>query len=111
MWRILLSGGCNEPADQQSVGFIKGMISARRELRDATRDATTVETSNALLNEILCRSAADLEMLMTDTPEGRYPYAGIPWYSTTIGREELITALQMIWCNTSVARGVLRRLA
>ena len=108
---IFLIIGCNQPADQHSVGFIKGMISARRELRDATRDATTVETSNALLNEILCRSAADLEMLMTDTPEGRYPYAGIPWYSTTFGRDGLITALQMLWCDPSVARGVLRRLA
>jgi len=108
---IFLIVGCNQPADQPAVGFIKGMISARRELRDATHDATTVETSNALLNEILCRSAADLEMLMTDTPEGRYPYAGIPWYSTTFGRDGLITALQMLWCDPSVARGVLRRLA
>jgi glycogen debranching enzyme len=109
---IGLTVGCNEPPSwQRVVSFTTGLLAAGRELRAATRDATTVETSNELFNEILCRSAADLQMLMTDTPDGRYPYAGIPWYSTTFGRDGLITAIQMLWCDPGIARGVLRRLA
>ena len=99
MWPIFLAVGCNQPAGQRPPTFAKGLLTARREQRNATRGAAAIETSNDLLNEILCRSMADLQMLMTDTPEGPYPYAGIPWYSTTFGRDGLITALQMLWCE------------
>ena len=107
---LFLSISCNRPKSRP-VPFMRGLIAARREMRDATRARTSVETSNARFNDILCRSAADLGILMTDTPQGRYPYAGIPWYSTTFGRDGLITALQMLWWSPDVARGVLRRLA
>ena len=110
MQPIFVAVSC-DPTQPRPLPFLRGLIAARRELRDTARDRTSVETSNTRFNEMLCRSAADLSILMTDTPQGRYPYAGIPWFSTTFGRDGLITALQMLWWSPLVAKGVLRRLA
>jgi glycogen debranching enzyme len=102
---------CNKPAAPKPIPFFRGLLAHRREMRQLTSGATSIETSNDIFNEVLCQSMADLNMLMTDTPQGRYPYAGIPWYSTTFGRDGIITALQMLWIDPRVALGVLRRLA
>lgn len=91
--------------------FFRGLVALKRELTAATRNIASVETSNSLVNEILCRSMADLYMLRTTTQDGPYPYAGIPWYSTTFGRDGIITAMQMLWVDPAIAAGVLRRLA
>src|SRR5262245_6622479 len=91
--------------------FTAALLSARREMRGSQAGAASVVTTNEVFNEMLCRGAADLAMLTTKTPQGPYPYAGIPWFSTTFGRDGIITALQMIWLAPEIARGVLRRLA
>src|SRR6478736_3797652 len=102
---------CDQPKETRPLAFFHAMFAAKRDLKHATYRAASVQTSNDIFNEVLCRSVADLYMLMTDTPEGPYPYAGIPWYSTTFGRDGLITALETLWLDPSIARGVLRRLA
>jgi glycogen debranching enzyme len=108
---LFVAASCNKPAGFKPAPFFRGLLAHRREMRRSTLGATSIETSNDIFNEVLCQSMADLNMLMTDTPQGRYPYAGIPWYSTTFGRDGLITALQMLWIDPRIARGVLKRLA
>jgi glycogen debranching enzyme len=101
---------CN-PSAPQPAPFVRSLLYAHRELRQAAQGAAVVQTSNPEFDTVLRRSMADLAMLTTQTPQGPYPYAGTPWYSTTFGRDGLITALQMLWVDPRIARGVLFRLA
>jgi glycogen debranching enzyme len=108
---ISLAIGCGMPDPPKPVSPVRALRAVHRSRRAASRGICTVETSNDVLNEVLCRSMSDLYMLISDTPQGPYPYAGIPWYSTTFGRDGLITAMQMLWLDSRIAQGVLRRLS
>jgi glycogen debranching enzyme len=78
----------------------------------AARSRTSrVEASSELFDQWLRRSTADIAMMVSETPHGPYPYAGIPWFSTPFGRDGLITALSMLWADPTLARGVLQFLA
>jgi glycogen debranching enzyme len=103
--------GGAEPARPRADRFFVGLRAARRALRRSTARASSVATSNEIFNEMLRRSIADLYMLVTDTPQGPYPYAGIPWFCTAFGRDGIITAMQLLWVDPAIARGVLKFLA
>ena len=92
-------------------GFISGLNATKREIRNRLRNQATIETGNGEFNAVLRRCAADLAVLTTETADGPYPYAGIPWFSTAFGRDGLITALETLWLNPALARGVLCHLA
>ncbi|QJP17542.1 amylo-alpha-1,6-glucosidase [Starkeya sp. ORNL1] len=91
--------------------FFVGLRDARRALRYASSRAASVATSNDVFNEAARRSISDIYTLITEKPEGPYPYAGIPWFSTVFGRDAIVTALQMLWIDPKIAKGVLRHLA
>ena len=91
--------------------FFKALRDARRALRRSAARAAAIVTSNDIFNEAARRSISDLYMLATDTPEGPCPYAGIPWFSTVFGRDALITAMELLWLDPALARGVLLHLA
>ncbi|WP_370073986.1 amylo-alpha-1,6-glucosidase [Salipiger bermudensis] len=110
---LFIEIGCdaNGAEDPPSRLFFRSLRDARRALRRSSSRAATVQSSNEIFNETMRRSVSDLYMLMTDTEEGPYPYAGVPWFSTVFGRDALITAREMLWLDPAVARGVLLHLA
>lgn len=83
----------------------------RQLIRAGTNNDCAVETSNEHFNSWFGRSLADLQMMITKTAHGYYPYAGVPWFSTPFGRDGIITALETLWMNPKIARGVLGYLA
>ena len=93
------------------IAFLRALWEDSRARRAAMARTATVVTSDTAFDEMIGRSVADLHMLTTNTPEGPYPYAGVPWFSTVFGRDALVTAWLMLWLDPSVALGVLRHLA
>ena len=70
-----------------------------------------VRSNHDLFEVWVQRSRRDLHLLLTETPDGFVPYAGIPWYVAAFGRDALITALQVLPFEPAIAAGTLRFLA
>jgi glycogen debranching enzyme len=121
-WRIMLA-----PGESRAVQLTARCERDRRSSSGATRQASlaaiahrraervqraaSLTSSHEGFHELLMRARADLDMLITATPDGLYPYAGIPWFSTAFGRDGLVTALECLWLDPALAAGTLRFLA
>lgn len=101
----------HEDAPQQRVEFEDALHSLMMERASNPLSRVSIQTSSEQFNNWLRRSQSDLAMMVTKTPYGPYPYAGVPWYSTIFGRDGIITALELLWLAPEIARGVLNYLA
>jgi glycogen debranching enzyme len=106
-----ISIACEVGTPHDDVRFTDIVDRAREAVAARAIRACLVTSSNESLNGWFSRSSADLHMMLTETPFGLYPYAGIPWFSTPFGRDGIITALQTLWAAPDIARGVLGFLA
>jgi len=84
---------------------------ARRRMRTKQRRGARILSSGPLFDQWMRQSRSDLALLTSELETGPYPYAGIPWFSTPFGRDAVITALQTLWLDPGLAKGVLRFLA
>ncbi len=101
---------CADEASDDS-GIVTAYRAKRREAQRKSEGIATVASSNDVFNRLMSRCTSDVYALLARTPQGVYPHAGIPWYSTVFGRDGIITALFMLWVDPSIARGVLRYLS
>jgi len=100
-----------EPEKLNFVGYTEAFSSASSELTAVAAEFAQITSSNSRFSDWIARSMSDLQMMMAGNPERNYPYAGVPWFSTVFGRDGIITALQTLWQNPEVAKGVLDYLA
>lgn len=100
-----------EAPPPQFTPFDAALSQAVHASRVHDANSCEVDTSNQQFNEWLSRSRSDLQMLVTETPQGPYPYAGVPWFSTPFGRDGIWTALEVLWIQPEIAGGVLRFLS
>ena len=73
--------------------------------------ATTFESDNPLVNQVIRRSIDDLSVLINATPDGQaYVAAGVPWFSALFGRDALITGIEAMafapWLTTDALRAL-----
>jgi glycogen debranching enzyme len=98
-------------SSQPRPGYDPARRSVKSEAAQLRAESARIESSRSEFNDSIERSGSDIFMMTTKTRQGLYPYAGVPWFSVPFGRDGIITALQMLWVNPSIAQGVLGFLA
>jgi glycogen debranching enzyme len=91
--------------------FFSTLTGRTDQFKKAIASDCRINSSAAEFNAWVSRSQSDLHLLISQTENGPYPYAGVPWFSTPFGRDGLICSLQTLWINPKIAKGVLGFLA
>lgn len=105
---FFITTACEEGREEVKADPYQVAIVVRREAqRRWGGDPCRITTSSEQFDAWVDRSLADLQMMITATEHGPFPYAGVPWYSCPFGRDAIITAYGLLWVNPAVARAVL----
>lgn len=109
---IQLQMSCEENGSHhEMVAYPQALERAFAEMRTSAKSFPDIHSSNSRFNDWIKRSLADVQMMTIGNREQNYPYAGVPWFSTVFGRDGIITAIETLWLDPSIAAGVLEFLA
>jgi glycogen debranching enzyme len=85
--------------------------SLRGSQREWLEEHAEVSSDDPHLDHVIRRSMMDLRMLRTRLRDREFFAAGIPWFVTLFGRDSIITALQTLAYDHTIAEQTLRLLA
>ncbi|HEY7368922.1 MAG TPA: glycogen debranching N-terminal domain-containing protein, partial [Thermoanaerobaculia bacterium] len=105
--RFLQTVFCHSGAEPEATPRLAS--AARAASAAASRPA--IATSHEPFDDWVRRSDADLQMMLSEQATGPYPDAGVPWFCTPFGRDGILTAIETLWLDPAMARGVLKYLA
>jgi glycogen debranching enzyme len=109
---IALAIGCRSATQPVQIStYARSLVAAEEKARTDGRPPCQVDSTDQAFNAWMQRATADIGMMLTSTPHGRVPAAGLPWLDAVFGRDAIIVALQTLWCWPDIARNVLRFLA
>ncbi|MFS0821497.1 glycogen debranching N-terminal domain-containing protein [Bacillus sp. 1P02SD] len=101
----------NEQPIKQPLRYQEAKQLAQQNLDIWLDSQTKIMTSNQKVNKTIRQAEQDLYMLATDIGQGHFPVAGIPWYCVPFGRDSIVTAIQTLVLDPSIAKNTLRTLA
>ncbi len=93
------------------ANFDRGLAARRSAIEKSQASWAQLSASNELFDSLLTRSQADLTSLISQSIDGTFIMAGIPWFATLFGRDSIITTLGLLPFNPHVAALTLRTLA
>ena len=102
--RLHYALGGGEPRSRRARDAARGRAGAEAWLAERTR----VRADDELFNRVVQRSLLDLRMLRSPLDGHDFHAAGVPWFATLFGRDSLITALEVLAFDPSVAEQTLR---
>jgi glycogen debranching enzyme len=91
--------------------FDSALAGRRSKIEESQTAWARLSSGNDLFDSLLTRSQADLTSLISQTADGTFIMAGIPWFATLFGRDSIITTLSVLPFNPDVAAHTLRALA
>lgn len=96
---------------KEAISYDEASARNQLEFNQSKNLFSDIKTSNEHYNHWLYRSEKDFISLLSQTDYGKYPYAGVPWYNTPFGRDGIIAAMEILWINPEITKGVLLFLA
>jgi glycogen debranching enzyme len=108
---LFVSVACSSGEKHPLLSYASAITAANEARSRVEAREASIYTANELFNDWLNRSQSDMRMMVAKTPEGPYPYAGVPWFSVPFGRDGIWTALEYLQINPEIAAGVLRFLS